>query len=192
MTRRAKQPAEQADGASPLSGVAPPAEHRWRPGQSGNPAGRPRSAGATAAEWLNTFCAQDLTDADLRKIVRDRRTPHHKRIAAERLMHQLRPRMADYEGLVDGTKTLADLEREGIDTSLVKKLKTRQELDAKGNVVAVTRELELHNVAGEEFDRVADRTEGKPGQSVQVTGDMPTSVTFIFPKLPDCPKDESE
>ncbi len=29
-------PARQAD-ASPLNGVVPPTEHRWKPGQSGNP-----------------------------------------------------------------------------------------------------------------------------------------------------------
>jgi len=28
---------------SPLTGVAPPREGRWKPGQSGNPAGRPKS-----------------------------------------------------------------------------------------------------------------------------------------------------
>ena len=30
-------------------GVVPPAEHRWKPGESGNPAGRPKSRPITAA-----------------------------------------------------------------------------------------------------------------------------------------------
>lgn len=31
-------------GVSPYSGLPPPVEHRWKPGQSGNPRGRPVSA----------------------------------------------------------------------------------------------------------------------------------------------------
>jgi hypothetical protein len=33
---------EPAKHASPVSGVAPPVETRWKPGQSGNPAGHPK------------------------------------------------------------------------------------------------------------------------------------------------------
>ena len=35
-----------------------------------------------------------------------------------------------------------------------------------GEVIAVTRELELHNLAGEVFDRVDDRTDGRPSQGL--------------------------
>ena len=31
-------------GVSPRSGLPPPAEHRWKPGQSGNPRGRPKQS----------------------------------------------------------------------------------------------------------------------------------------------------
>jgi hypothetical protein len=33
---------------SPINGVVPPAEHQWRPGQSGNPGGRPRGKSLTS------------------------------------------------------------------------------------------------------------------------------------------------
>lgn len=34
-----QQPNGRLPGASPISGVPPPIEHRWKPGQSGNPKG---------------------------------------------------------------------------------------------------------------------------------------------------------
>jgi hypothetical protein len=43
------KPQEQANTrVSPISGTAPPAEHRWAPGQSGNPGGRPKGQSITA------------------------------------------------------------------------------------------------------------------------------------------------
>ena len=44
-----KQAGEQA--VSPLTGVAPPKEYQWKPGQSGNPAGRPRDFESEFKEW---------------------------------------------------------------------------------------------------------------------------------------------
>jgi hypothetical protein len=114
---------------------------------------------------------------------RDPKAPQPKRAAAQQMLHARMPQMADYENLVNGTKTVTELAAEGIDTSLIKKLKVRQELDREGNVTAVTRELELHNLAGEALDRICDRTDGKPTQAldVQSTPVMPTTVTFITP-----------
>ena len=40
-------------------GSAPPAQFRWKPGQSGNPKGRPSGAAATV-EWMNAMA--DFTD----------------------------------------------------------------------------------------------------------------------------------
>ena len=36
-------------GASPVNGQVPPPEHRWKPGQSGNPGGRPKGQSITAS-----------------------------------------------------------------------------------------------------------------------------------------------
>jgi hypothetical protein len=56
-----KQRNEDRQHGAGNGGVVPPVDRRWKPGQSGNPAGRPKNAGATKKEWLNTFAAQGLT-----------------------------------------------------------------------------------------------------------------------------------
>jgi hypothetical protein len=47
---RAQLPAEEGstDDASPRSGTPPPAASRWKPGQSGNPGGRPKGRSVTS------------------------------------------------------------------------------------------------------------------------------------------------
>ena len=162
-------------------GNVPPIEHRWRPGQSGNPAGR-RAAGAYLTEYINSLALSRPTEEELRRIVRDPREDHLRRVAAERLLRMRMPPLADYAGLVNGTETLQQLEARAVDTAIVKKLKERQEYNANGELVAVTRELELHNLAGEEFDRVADRTEGRPTQKIDLDASpLPPIVQIITP-----------
>jgi hypothetical protein len=39
-----ESPQVQAVAASPINGQIPPAEHRFKPGESGNPGGRPKGA----------------------------------------------------------------------------------------------------------------------------------------------------
>jgi hypothetical protein len=160
-------------------GVVPPVEHRFQPGTSGNPKGR-RNAGATIADWMNALAAKELTEADLRKIHGDPKQPQPRRIAAERLLHSLSPDMADYEPFLDGTKTLAELKASGVDTSAVKKAKTRVHTDDKGGTTVI-REIELHDHSGAEFDRICDRTNGKPATPLQLMGELPVAVRIITP-----------
>src|SRR4051812_5987958 len=122
-----RKPAELAIGASPISGVAPPAAHRFKPGRSGNPAGRPPRAGATIREWINTFGQKDLTELQLRKIARDAKAPWTKRTAAERILRTLEaPDMADFEPYLHGVGTLGQLRGTGINTEVVKKVKEKR------------------------------------------------------------------
>lgn len=83
MAKRAKKsrrpPAKQAEGASPLNGVVPPPEHRWPPGQSGNPEGR-KPAGLSVKEWWNQM--QDWPIAKIKDVLTDPDAPASKIAAA--------------------------------------------------------------------------------------------------------------
>ncbi len=99
----------------------------WRPGQSGNPAGRARG-GAYISEWLNTLLIVDehgtpnYSQADLKEIVADDNAAPAKVIAARRILSAMK----------DGK-----LPRGGADPE-----------------------------PGRDFDRIADRIEGKPTQHI--------------------------
>ena len=178
MARRANNNENHPPGAG-KGGVIPPAEHRFKKGASGNPKGR-RNAGAVEKDWMNAM-GETATEAELLRIYRDPEQPQLKRAAAERLLHSLSPDMADFQPILDGTMDIQKLRETGVDTSCVKKVRQRSEYDKDGNVVAVTREVELHDRSGEEFDRIADRTDGKPTQAVQVGTDTPTVFKIITP-----------
>jgi len=131
----------------------------WKPGQSGNPAGRP-SAGSSVREWINTLAHK--TEAEWRKIASNTKEIGVKRMAAIQLLRAVEiPDMADYE---DGT--LAELRERGVNTTAIKKLKI-----VKPKKGAARREIELYDRVGDALDRIMDRTEGKPKQSVDVTHD---------------------
>jgi hypothetical protein len=75
-----EKPAEQAiRGVSSRSGTAPPAEYRWKPGQSGNSAGRP-PAGAVVKEWLNVMAGWPREEVTA--VMNDPAAPSAKRAAA--------------------------------------------------------------------------------------------------------------
>ena len=44
--------------------VAPPVEHQFKPGQSGNPSGRPRLLGESYKQWLGQINAEGITNAE--------------------------------------------------------------------------------------------------------------------------------
>src|SRR5690242_5823000 len=60
-------PAQQGK-KRPRGNGNPPAAYRFKPGQSGNPAGRP-AAGAAVKEWLNIM--QDWTRVQLQAVMED-------------------------------------------------------------------------------------------------------------------------
>jgi hypothetical protein len=153
--RSRKPPKEIPAGASPLTGVVPPAHYRWKPGQSGNPKGRPR-AGASIREYINALVASVRTEDELRRVARDQRAPWRRRAAAERVLRMLEHGdIADFQAVLDGTATLAQLRDAGVNTEVVKKLRY-----SRGVV-----EIELHDRGGREFDRIMDRTEGKASRA---------------------------
>lgn len=181
----------QASGAG-NGGVVPPPEHRWQPGESGNPAGR-RTAGATIREWVNQFAAQDLTEAQVRRVARDPRSPWTKRAAAERVLRTMEAGdLADMDQLLSGEVSLQGLRDQGVNTSIIKKIKVKtRTLYGEGGPEGeeVTREVELHDRAGEEFDRICDRTDGRPTQTTHLTSDgsfieEPTVLEKVVAKPP--------
>lgn len=159
MAEKKKIPAKQGRGR----GGVPPVEHRFKPGESGNPKGRPPNAGATLREWVNLLAGGDATEDELRRMARDKRLPWTKRAACERILRTLEAGdLADFAEVVSGQKTLVELKKAGVNTEMVKKLKVGKE----GEV-----EIELHDRAGEDFDRICDRTDGRPTQRVDVKHD---------------------
>jgi hypothetical protein len=76
-----RPPAEQAVKArvSPLNGVAPPREFQFRPGTSGNRAGR-ACAGSSWLEWVNALA--HWPEVDVRAVATDKSAPMVQRAAA--------------------------------------------------------------------------------------------------------------
>jgi hypothetical protein len=152
-------PADQANPQAGRGGVIPPPEHQFKPGQSGNPAGRPPNAGATLREHINDLAHADLTEDELRRVARDKRLPWTRRAAAERILRTIESGdIADYEPILKGQKSPAELRSEGVNTEMIKKIKPTEH----------GIEIELHDRAGEDFDRIIGHTDGKPTQRVEM------------------------
>ena len=78
--KKAGTPADQASKAG-NGGTVPPAEHRWKPGESGNPEGRP-VAGASVREWFNQMAGWPM--ARIAAVANDLNAPAAKVAAAQR------------------------------------------------------------------------------------------------------------
>ena len=93
-------PAIQAEiGGSPLNGVVPPPEHRWKPGQSGNPRGR-KAAGLSVKEWFNVMATWDRDQ--LQKVVDDKKESIERVSAARTWL------TAGVEGAEDALREILD------------------------------------------------------------------------------------
>lgn len=146
--------------AAQLANLRPP----WQPGESGNPKGRP-ATGAVLAELIDTLTDLRPTEAELRAIANNQNEEAPRRVAARRYLLMLEHGdLADFGDVLSGEKTLEQLRAEGVSTDIVKKCKTKTRTMEDGTV-EVEREIELHDRSGEEFDRVSDRTAGKPSQT---------------------------
>lgn len=117
---------------------------------------------------MNDLGRENPTEAELRKIARDKSEPVTRRAAAERMIRMVEaPDLADFEEYLESGKKLGDLRREGVNTEAVKKAKVKVKTDKDGGV-EIERELELYDRAGTDFDRVMDRTIGKPTESLVI------------------------
>lgn len=62
---RVEKASTHAPGASPVSGVVPPVEYRWKPGQSGNPGGRNNAKPISAA--MNRIAS--MTESEIADLI---------------------------------------------------------------------------------------------------------------------------
>lgn len=165
-----------------LSNLVPP----YKPGVSGNK-GQRNTAGAIITNHLNRMGRQGYSAKKLRKIQRNQGQPQLKRAAAERLLRMVDGvSLLDFEKYIDGKCTLEELREEGVNVDVIKKVKARiRRYDMDGKPVEeIIREIELFDRAGEETDRVQDRTEGRPAQAVNVTGTIQiTEIMFVIPGM---------
>ncbi len=133
----------------------------WQQGQSGNPKGR-TNAGNTLIEHINAFSVSDLTEKQLRKIARDPNTGWTRRTAAIRVLRSMEdPDLADFQDIVTRDKTVKQMRDAGVNTSVIKKIKPTE----------FGVEIELHDRSGDDFDRISDRTDGRPTQRLEVKDD---------------------
>ncbi len=132
------------------------------------------------ARYFNGMSRRKLHHTKLRAIVRNVNLPQLKRAAAERLLRTVDSvSIADFEEYCNGRATLKELGAAGVNVDALRKVKQTTKSDG-----TVTREVELFDRAGEELDRIMDRTIGKPAQAVQVSGGLQISeVRFAIPGL---------
>jgi hypothetical protein len=181
MSEQSSHPSGAGNG-----GTIPPVEHRFKSGNPGGP-GR-KTCGASLREHLN-YLANDetMTEEKLRGIVNDKRSQWARRAAAQRVLRSIETGdLADMEG----DESLEELRAKGVNTEVIKRLRTRRVKDKDGRE-EVTREIELHDRGGEEFDRLCGQTDISPSEKEKYDRcdeGKPTelfgAVEFIVPGLP--------
>lgn len=151
------------------------AKYGWKKGQSGNPKGHV-TAGNSIRTEINYLVQGKTTEKDLHRIVKDPDERIAKQVAALQVLRALEsPDLADFQALVGKGATLDGLRRKGIDTTKIKKLKTKTKIDNDGTEV-VEAEIELHDRAGESFDRIVNQTAGAPKQTLEVDATVASRI----------------
>lgn len=172
--RKKKLPAVQGEKSYEVGNCRPPLETQFKPGQSGNPAGRPPALGSSVIEWANQLGHQGLSEDALRVIARDKAEPFPKRAAALRCLRLIEAAdLSDFSAVLRGDQSLEELRAAGTNTEVVKKIKQRTRKINVGDGKfedEIEREIELYDRSGSDFDRLLDRTIGKPTQAVELTG----------------------
>lgn len=170
---------------SPRSGLPPPLATRWKPGESGNPAGKPKNLGASLKDICNTLAAKGLRRVELKAIFDDEGEEDLVRTAAGKILG-LRPGdMKDFEGIITGAETLDAAHKAGVDTTQVKKIKRKKRTIKRGgdlpDEVEEETELELHDRSRGNWRDLVDDTDGKPTQTVNVNNAVTVNaVVFQF------------
>lgn len=101
-SKNGKKPAVEAKkGVSPISGTAPPEEHRWPKGTSGNPGGS-RTAGAYVSEWYNAMA--DWSAADLNAVLADASASAAKLAAARQWLNASEGNGSSVDRICDRTE----------------------------------------------------------------------------------------
>jgi len=144
-----------------------------KPGEVRNPVGR-KSAGACVQEWYNILSEKGLTQDQLRKMAKDNRIPWAKGMAAYRMLRAREsPDLADFEPVLTGEIGLQQIRKKGIDTSVLKKIKTKTRTIPQKDgepLVEVEREVELRDTSLAESEAIMDRTVGKATQDLNISG----------------------
>lgn len=171
------EPQPEPQSESPAERIR---DHRFKKG--GDPrrctSGHLKSWGLTA--FLRLFLNGRYTEYRLRCIAKNPKALVAKRSAALCILRSLEnPDLADFSELLTGKKTLKEMRDEGYQTDHIKKLKVRNRKVkvADGEYEEfVEGEIELFDRAGINFDRVADRTEGTPKQTIENKTDVTVRV----------------
>lgn len=144
----------------------------WKKGESGNAKGRP-SAGGAIREYYNLM--HEWPEDRLIAVMNDKSEGFSKRKAAEAILNMGAVDVEAYESLLDGSKTLADLKREGVRTNTIRRVKrkTRTEGEAK----TFEYEVEFADKTDAVTEAIIGHTDGKAIQRVETTGNLNLNQT---------------
>lgn len=133
-------------------------------------------AGATLTRLLSEFAGLRLDE--LRTIAADESAPWSRRAAADRMIRAIGVAdVTQFEPWLSGRESLDELRARGVNLTGVAKLRVNTWSNGGS-----AREIEFVH-GGEEFDRITDRTAGKPTQRQEVAVTTPLEVVITTPRI---------